>query len=530
MKYRTKEGEDREIQQNPAAVEEAERPQVIQVEEELTPKEETPKKKKKKGVLNIVLAILAILLAVASVSVYLAPQLLFKVYSDEEEFQDHADQRFRQLHILPEKGSRVVTYDYGEDIAVALRFDPSDDEKLAVFRDQRIREAEEDFRTRARDEEKARKAKEGKKLLYRPLQHVLFIDTAVYESGTGARSLAIYTEEYAEKDREMVKVASDVDTWLFDGEELKKLNPAQVFMPDYKEKASGYIKKYLQENYSEDQFSPEGEKSLEVATENYNKYILDDEGMTFFFNDGEVLKEGEGVVSVDVGRKLMGESIRDSVVERFIDPNKPMVALTYDDGPGGDAERKILKCLKKYDAVATFFYLGNRVKGGSDNLKLAYSLGCEIGNHSWDHANLASLDEDQIKSQITKTNKAVDKVIGRKPTVFRPPYGSTSDKVRESANMPEILWTVDTLDWSSRDAKKIYKKVVKTKNLDGKIILMHSLYDESAEATEKLVPWLEKKGYQMVTVSELIKYKSGEAPKAGESYRGEVDEEEAETE
>ena len=82
-----------------------------------------------------------------------------------------------------------------------------------------------------------------------------------------------------------------------------------------------------------------------------------------------------------------------------------------------------------------------------------------------------------------------------------------------------ILWTVDTLDWESRDGKKIFDHVTSQGNLDGKIILMHSIHDSTADATEKIVPWLKAQGYQLVTISELIKYKTGADPVPGKVYR-----------
>ena len=85
--------------------------------------------------------------------------------------------------------------------------------------------------------------------------------------------------------------------------------------------------------------------------------------------------------------------------------------------------------------------------------------------------------------------------------------------------MPVIMWSVDTLDWKKRDGRKVFEYVSGMKDLDGKIILMHSIYDSTADATELLVPWLRENGYQMVTVSELIRYKQGAEPQAGSVYR-----------
>ena len=212
--------------------------------------------------------------------------------------------------------------------------------------------------------------------------------------------------------------------------------------------------------------------------------------------DGTVLKEGEGTPAMDIPMRIIGSTIRPEILERYIDKKKPMVALTYDDGPYAKTESKIVDTLAENGCVATFFYLGNRVENDTDTVKMAYDAGCEIGNHSWSHPDLTGLSNKEIKSQLNRTNKIISKVIGVKPELFRPPYGSFNDRVLEAADMPAILWTVDTLDWSSRDAKAVFKVIKKTKNLDGKIILMHSIYGSTAKATEKIVPYLQKKGYQ----------------------------------
>ncbi|MBR2620719.1 MAG: polysaccharide deacetylase, partial [Firmicutes bacterium] len=79
-------------------------------------------------------------------------------------------------------------------------------------------------------------------------------------------------------------------------------------------------------------------------------------------------------------------------------------------------------------------------------------------------------------------------------------------------------WSVDTLDWESRNGKKVFNLVKKSGNLDGDVILLHSIHDSTADATEMLIPWLKEKGYQLVTVSELIKYKTGKDPVPGKVY------------
>ena len=198
-----------------------------------------------------------------------------------------------------------------------------------------------------------------------------------------------------------------------------------------------------------------------------------------------------------------------------------MVALTYDDGPGDASETKILDCLEQNGAVATFFYTGTRATKRPDQIKRAKTLGCEMGNHSWNHPQLTKISPEAAQDQLTRTNDAVQAACGSAPTVFRPCYGATNDTVNSLAQMPVIMWSIDTLDWKTKDAQKTFD-CIKTKadqgKLDGKIVLMHSIHEPTAEATEIIVPWLKENGYQMVTVSELIKYKRGEDPQNGKVY------------
>lgn len=202
-----------------------------------------------------------------------------------------------------------------------------------------------------------------------------------------------------------------------------------------------------------------------------------------------------------------------------IDPTKPMVALTFDDGPTTTVTNRILDVLEQYNAKATFFVVGNRLgsTGCKSTVARAYTLGCEIGNHSYTHPKLNTLSAAEIQKEITKTNDAITKIIGAPVTLFRPPYGFINDTVRAYANAPLIFWSVDPEDWNSRNAAKVYKHVM-SKVKDGDIILMHDLYNSTAEACEALVPALLAEGYQLVTVSELFACK-GITLTTGDTFR-----------
>ena len=199
-----------------------------------------------------------------------------------------------------------------------------------------------------------------------------------------------------------------------------------------------------------------------------------------------------------------------------VNPKKPMVALTFDDGPGPYTER-LLKCLKENDAVATFFLVGSSVERYQSTVKKAYQMGCEIGNHSWNHPQLTQLDGAALAAQIGNTNRVIKSACGHEPTLLRPPYGAYNSTVGAAAGMPLILWDVDTLDWKTRNVQSTVTSVM-TDAKDGSIVLMHDIHLPTVEAVERIIPMLKQKGYQLVTVSELAKYKK-EKLADGAAYR-----------
>ena len=202
---------------------------------------------------------------------------------------------------------------------------------------------------------------------------------------------------------------------------------------------------------------------------------------------------------------------------RKIDEKKPMVALTFDDGPNGTATPKILNTLEKYGVVATFFDLGQNIANFPKVVKREEELGCEVASHTYSHKNLNTLSTNQIQNDLNKAIKAYENVLGHKPALVRPPYGNANATVKKAINYPLINWDIDTLDWKSRNANKILKEIHKYSDYDGRIILMHGIYDSTADAVARLVPELINKGYQLVTVSELAEYK-GYTLKPGKVY------------
>lgn len=221
-------------------------------------------------------------------------------------------------------------------------------------------------------------------------------------------------------------------------------------------------------------------------------------------------KDFENAVTVVPYEKLyysLPESLKSKITPdsaRAVDINKKMVALTFDDGPHGVYTDELLDILEKYNAVATFFEVGQNVDIAPEAIKRAYDMGCEIGSHSYSHANLKTSSADKIKSELDKTNEKLKAVTGEMPTLLRPPYGEVGSSLRDISEQYLIGWSVDTMDWKYRNADSVINYVKREKSLDGDVILMHSLYKSTVDAVEELVPWLIENDYQLVTITELM--------------------------
>ena len=240
-------------------------------------------------------------------------------------------------------------------------------------------------------------------------------------------------------------------------------------------------------------------------------------GKTYCYTVRAYRMAGKNCVLSNCDRKGITGSTKSAGKKDGIDPDKPMIALTYDDGPSANTP-KILDVLEKYDARATFFVVGDRVDGNSSYqsyVKRACELNCQIGNHTYSHAALTRLSQSSIRSQISRCDSAVKKAAGVTPAVMRPPGGSRNSTVDQAVGKPLILWSIDTEDWRTRNASSTISAVLDHVR-DGDIVLMHDLYSSTAEASQTIIPELIRRGYQLVTVEELARYRGG--MKAGNRY------------
>ncbi len=209
---------------------------------------------------------------------------------------------------------------------------------------------------------------------------------------------------------------------------------------------------------------------------------------------------------------------RQNALARGIDPNKPMLALTFDDGPHPDS-LLVVEALEAHGARGTFFVLGKNIQGNEEVLRRIAQSGHQIGAHTWSHPNLREISQSAVRSQITRTMDKIQEVTGQTVTMLRPPYGALNRLSRRTVTelgLPVILWSVDSLDWKTRSASKTIDTIL-SQAQNGAIILCHDVWDSTGRAMQTLVPALIEKGYQLVTVAEMMSFRN-EPLKPGWEY------------
>ena len=266
----------------------------------------------------------------------------------------------------------------------------------------------------------------------------------------------------------------------------------------------------------------------ESADEHFlDNLVISDEGIEIILNRGDYLPMSDGTKTAffkyeDITEMLdesfsykndTDKTVDDDVpltndkTDSDIDPAKPMLALTFDDGPSGHTER-LLDIFEKHGGKGTFFVVGNLIDSRKNTLIRIVNDGHEVGNHSWNHRQLTNLSSDEIKDQIMMTRAKIYDVTGIDCVIVRPPYGACNDDVKsvgKTLGVSFINWSVDTLDWKTKDAKAVHDEIMKNAS-DGAIILCHDLHKTTVDAMETVIPELIAQGYQLVTVSQLMEH------------------------
>ena len=205
------------------------------------------------------------------------------------------------------------------------------------------------------------------------------------------------------------------------------------------------------------------------------------------------------------GRKTMSVSSDSVRSQNVSDEVKPVVALTFDDGPNASSTPILLDGLKERKVRATFFLIGENVEKDENEkiVKRMYEEGHLIGNHTYTHCNLSKLETGEAKKELEQTDTVIEKITGKQPVFVRAPYGELPVDSEQDLSRIYIGWTVDPLDWMTEDTGAVVKAVVEEIN-PGDVILLHDCYPSSVQAAIRIVDLLQGKGYEFVTVDHLI--------------------------
>lgn len=296
-------------------------------------------------------------------------------------------------------------------------------------------------------------------------------------------------------------------------------------------------KKLLQEKVVED-----ASISEDTIDENIlEHWTLKNEGLEVILKRGDYLPMSEGTVTLlyaydeitdifsfqkelnveniseetDV-QTTPNQEITDNLTKPEIDPEKPMVALTFDDGPSKHTER-LLDVFANHGGKGTFFVIGNLLDNHVKTVQRITTEGHEIAGHSWNHRQMTKLSVGDLTDQIMSTRAKIYEITGIDSTLIRPPYGSYNNETKSvCANLGIIManWSLDTLDWKYKDANRIHSTILKNVK-DGDIILCHDLHGTTVDAMERVIPDLIEQGFQLVTVSELLAHSSKEITAGG---------------
>ena len=282
---------------------------------------------------------------------------------------------------------------------------------------------------------------------------------------------------------------------------------------------------YTDENGDKYCFTDDGRQYFcsTVKCEDGYYYYFGDDGKAvtgdFTFSDGSTgMTDADG--HVYVGCHRIGDLVYDFTsqgkLRHTVDATKPMVALTYDDGPSTQNTQIILDTLTANGAYATFFVLGRNVERCADIIQNIEASGSEIGNHTYNHYKITNMDAQVTDQEISSTSSYVQMITGNRPCIMRPPTGATDDV--SCANVaavddgyPLIMWCVDTIDWQHHDVATTCD-TIRSKVKDGAIVLMHDMEASSAQASQIMIPELIAAGYELVTVSEMAAARGGMVP------------------
>ncbi|WP_245157236.1 polysaccharide deacetylase family protein [Anaerovorax sp. IOR16] len=193
-----------------------------------------------------------------------------------------------------------------------------------------------------------------------------------------------------------------------------------------------------------------------------------------------------------------------------VETSEKKVAISFDASWGNEHTKPILDILNEHQVKTTFFLVSLWIDKYPEDVLEISKNGHEIGNHSSTHPDMAKLSEEQIKQELSSMADKVEKITGKRPVLFRPPFGSYNNKVIEiceDEGYCVIQWDVDSLDWKNISTNQIVERV--TRNVKpGSIVLFHNNAEHVEEYLPIILDKLQEDGYKIVPVGEII-YEKG---------------------
>lgn len=314
--------------------------------------------------------------------------------------------------------------------------------------------------------------------------------------------------EYFSEDK--VKV-STIKAFTFDLENGKNILLRDIFKPevDYLKLLSPKIPVDILSNQTV------------INEASFDCFALNKENLMIYFHPDKSIVDSEVIGNTELFEVPLKDIYNElappfGTIEKPVEKEEKLIALTFDDGPNPLTTPILLDGLAQRNVKATFFMLGMCIENNQEIVKRMYKEGHDIGNHSYSHKNLPKIKNADAKVQYNKPNEILNSIIGTGSTLFRPPYGNYNQSIKEFITTPIILWNIDPEDWKYKDADGISKHIV-DRARDGDIILLHDIYATSVEAAFKVIDTLQEQGFKFVTVDELIR-RNGEKPEATQVF------------
>lgn len=292
--------------------------------------------------------------------------------------------------------------------------------------------------------------------------------------------------EYSAFNQRYINIILKTD--YYDGEEKQNYYDLYSILYDLKQKQFLNILDFFSDQeklFQKIQDSFQKENNITISNIDSLSMLISNNQLIVYYQSDQIYSISIPLTKLELNLEITTEKKEVDITElqrvvSTIDPEKPVVAITFDDGPS-QYTKEIIKTLKENDCNATFFVLGNKVEAYQDVIRESIKNGNEIGNHSYNHKWLSRLSKEEIMEQINKTQDILQQTVNYTPTHLRPTYGSVNQRIKNTTKLSITLWTIDTKDWKLKNVDRIVERAIKNIE-DGDIILMHDIFERSSEA------------------------------------------------